>query len=382
MRIDSEFKNLIPPLTDEEYKGLEESIISEGCRDALVLWDDILIDGHNRYEICTRHNIPFETIQMDFDTRNDALVWMIKNQFGRRNLPIHERARLALRLKPVIAAKAKENQLSTLKQNSTVSQKSVERIDTQKELAKAAGVSHDTIAKVEKIENEAPEPVVQASRRGEISVNTAYQVTKLEPEQQEEIARRFEHIDDEPEETRTPKKIVKEVISKPHVSFNSGNNEWYTPSNIIEAARTAMGTIDIDPASSDIANQTVKASTYYTIETNGLDKTWSGNVWMNPPYSAELIGKFADKLCEEKRNYKQAVVLVNNATETEWFSKIISIASVVCFPCHRVKFYKPDGETGSPLQGQAIVYIGDNKQSFINAFTPFGWFGEVYGVQR
>ena len=226
MIIDNEFKGLIPPLTDEEYKGLEESILSEGCRDALVLWGEILVDGHNRYSICQKYDIPFKTIQREFTDRNTAIEWIILNQFGRRNLPAHERARLALRLKPVIAEKAKENLVTHTECGYQGCQKSDKaEIDTKKELAKVAGVSHDTIAKVERIEEDAPAPVVQASRKGEISVNSAYQVTKLEPEQQEEIAQRIEHIEEEPKETQTPKAIVQEVLKRPHVSFNSGNNE-------------------------------------------------------------------------------------------------------------------------------------------------------------
>ena len=376
IKIDSEFKNLIPPLSSEERQGLESSLLKEGCRDALVLWGDILIDGHNRYEICTKHNIPYKTVQREFGSREAVIEWIILNQFGRRNLPAHERARLALRLKPVIAEKAKEQQLSSLKQGNAVPQNSAKRetpIETRQELAKIAGVSHDTIAKVEHIEEEAPEPVVTASRQGQISVNAAYQVTKLEQEEQEEIAHRIEHIEEEPEETATPKAIVQEVVNRPHVSYNSGNNEWYTPADIIEAARAVMGSIDIDPASNDIAQKVVKAETYYTAETNGLDKTWEGNVWLNPPYASELIGKFVDKLIKEQEHYEQAIILVNNATETEWFRKIISIASAVCFPKGRVKFYLPDGKTGAPLQGQAILYIGASPKKFTDMFLKVGW---------
>lgn len=381
IHIDNEFKNLIPPLTNEEYKGLEESILKEGCRDSLVTWNGTLIDGHNRYEICTKHSIPFETVEHNFDSRQAVIEWIILNQFGRRNLPAHERARLALRLKPVIAERARENkQEAANKMNASIGNtvsteicKNVSPIDTQKEIAKVAGVSHDTIAKVETIEHKAPEPVVMASRKGDISVNSAYEVTKLEPQEQKEIAHRIEHIAEEPKETSTPKAIVQEVLKRPHVANNSGNNEWYTPAEFIEAAVDVMGCIDLDPASNPIANKVVKADKYYTAEDNGLDKTWSGNVWLNPPYASDLIGKFADKLLLEKENYTQAIVLVNNATETEWFNKIVSIASAVCFPKSRVKFYMPDGKTGAPLQGQAVLYIGENASKFTEVFCKLGW---------
>ena len=188
--IDKEFQSLIPPLTKEEYEGLEQSILAEGCRDALILWGDVLVDGHNRYEICKAHDVVFKTVQKEFAGRNDALRWIILNQFGRRNLPAYERARLALRLKPVIAEKAKEQQIR--KPASFVSQKSVEQkpIDTQKEIAKAAGVSHDTIAKVEKIERKATPEVKEQLRKGELSINQAYQTVRRDEKAQRQEERR------------------------------------------------------------------------------------------------------------------------------------------------------------------------------------------------
>ena len=86
IKIDPEFKNLIPPLTDEEYDGLRDSLLSEGCRDALVLWNDVLVDGHNRYEICKKHGIPFKTIQKDFVSREDAILCMLGVKLLRRIL--------------------------------------------------------------------------------------------------------------------------------------------------------------------------------------------------------------------------------------------------------------------------------------------------------
>ena len=157
-----------------------------------MLWGDILVDGHNRYKICTSHNVPFQTAQKDFADRNDALRWIILNQFGRRNLPAYERARLALRLKPVIAEKAKAQQVRT-DENRVCQISDKQAIDTKREIAKAAGVSHDTIAKVEKIERQAAPEVKEQLRKGELSINQAYQTVRREEKKQEVQQRIEEH---------------------------------------------------------------------------------------------------------------------------------------------------------------------------------------------
>lgn len=161
----------------------------------------------------------------------------------------------------------------------------------------------------------------------------------------------------------------------PHVSHNSGNNEWYTPAEYIEAARSVLGKIELDPASSEIANETVKAEMFYTAEDDGLSKEWMGKVWMNPPYSTELIHKFCSKLSGHysNGNITEAIVLVNNATETGWFNSLIEQAGAVVFPRGRVKYYTPAGEAGMPLQGQAIIYFGKNAGVFREKFKCFGW---------
>lgn len=166
---------------------------------------------------------------------------------------------------------------------------------------------------------------------------------------------------------------------KPHVSFNAGNNEWYTPAEYIDAAYAVMGEIDLDPASSEIANQTVGAKKYFTIEDDGLKMDWYGNVWMNPPYASDLIGRFCTKLVYHAvaGDIKDAIVLVNNATETNWFYSLIEIASAVVFTKGRVRFLDPEGNPGAPLQGQAIIYIGENINSFIDNFSEFGWVAEI-----
>lgn len=182
LQIDNEFQSLIPPLSPEEYAELESNLLDEGCRDALVVWGDILVDGHNRYRICKVHGIPFQTINREFENRQAAIEWIIRNQFGRRNLTAYERARLALKLKPLIAARAKEKQRAS---GGAVCQKSDKPvIDTKRELAKVAGVSHDTIAKVQKIEDKAEPEEKEALRSGDASIDQIYQRIRRQERQQ------------------------------------------------------------------------------------------------------------------------------------------------------------------------------------------------------
>lgn len=162
------------------------------------------------------------------------------------------------------------------------------------------------------------------------------------------------------------------VVKKtPHVAHNSGNNEWYTPAEYIEAARAVMGEIDLDPASSEIANTVVGATRFYDIENDGLRQTWKGKVWLNPPYATGLIGKFIDKLLASSQ-VTEAIVLVNNATETQWFQTLAKAAWAVCFPSSRIKFWHPDKKESKPLQGQAILYIGVNSEKFMQEFSEIG----------
>lgn len=110
LKINPEYKSLISPLSSEEFAGLEKSIKEEGCRDAIVTWQGVIVDGHNRYEICQKHGIDFTTIEKDFTNDSEAKEWIIYNQLSRRNITAYVRAELILKLKPVIAERARENQ--------------------------------------------------------------------------------------------------------------------------------------------------------------------------------------------------------------------------------------------------------------------------------
>jgi len=165
------------------------------------------------------------------------------------------------------------------------------------------------------------------------------------------------------------------MLNPAHVSFNTGENEWYTPQIYADAAREVMGTIDTDPASSETANGIIKAKQYFTIEVDGRQQTWAGNIWMNPPYSQPLVAEFCALLVEKLKSHevKQACVLVNNATETNFYQNMISECQAVCFIKGRIKFLDKNGEsTGAPLQGQTILYFGENYPKFAQVFSQFG----------
>jgi hypothetical protein len=185
--IDPEFKALIPPLAAEELAQLRSNIITEGCRDPLVTWRGVIIDGHNRFEICTTNGIEFKEVTKDFDERSSAIEWIIRNQFGRRNLSPYERTRLALRLEEAIAGRAKANREEHQGRPAKLPQNSapVTPIETREEIAKLAGVSRDTVDKVKQIEKSAAPEIKEALANGEISINKAHLTVKAKKEEEE-----------------------------------------------------------------------------------------------------------------------------------------------------------------------------------------------------
>lgn len=182
--VNKELRDLIPPLSEEEFEQLEKNVVAEGIRDPLVVWKqpdghDMLIDGHNRFFISTHHaGIPFKTVNMDFADIDEAKRWIILNQFGRRNLSAYDRSVLALKLKPIIAEKAKEKEAERKTTYQKSEKSSLPTVNTTKELAKVAGVSHDTIHKVETIQNNGDQKLIDDVRSGETTINRAYQAIK------------------------------------------------------------------------------------------------------------------------------------------------------------------------------------------------------------
>lgn len=200
VQINQELKAYIDPLTPDEYASLEQSLLAEGCRDALVLWGDVLVDGHNRYEICRKHSIEFRTVQNpSFKSMDDVRLWMIDNHLGRRSVSDYQRGVLALRKKTILEARAGATAGAPADPdtpqaaapgpqgdgggsdsgNTPVPGHAHTMAVTRAALARAARLSSNTLGQIEQIHNAAAPELVDAVKRGEVSINAAAAVSTL-----------------------------------------------------------------------------------------------------------------------------------------------------------------------------------------------------------
>lgn len=192
--INEDLRAYIDPLTEDEYANLERSLLAEGCRDALVLWGDLLVDGHNRYGICQKHGIPFKTVQNEtFKSIEDVHLWMIDNHLGRRSVSDFQRGVLALRKKEILAARQTPAETGDEQAEPSGDGASTAEVApsaksepplTRAVLARAARVSSATLGQIEKIQKTAAPELVKAVKEGVISINAAAEVASLPSEKQ------------------------------------------------------------------------------------------------------------------------------------------------------------------------------------------------------
>ena len=151
-------------------------------------------------------------------------------------------------------------------------------------------------------------------------------------------------------------------------------DEWYTPGEYIDLAREVMGGIDLDPASCEYAQRWVQADRYFTKDDDGLAQEWVGTVWLNPPYSRGLIDHFVNKLCEEylASSVTEAVILVQNSTDTRWFNQLASFSSCFCLMNGRINFFRREGRGKGGRFGYVFFYLGENPDRFREVFKHLG----------
>lgn len=195
--VNEELKAYIDPLTPEEYEALERSILAEGCRDALVLWGNVLVDGHNRHGICTKHGLPFQTVQNTrFKSMEDVHLWMIDQHLGRRSISDFQRGVLALRKREIVAERrarstAIANQLPVAEVQGPMAVEAApaavsaqEALETREALAKAARLSSSQVVLIEKIQKQGAPELVAAVKAGVVSINAAAAVASLPAQEQ------------------------------------------------------------------------------------------------------------------------------------------------------------------------------------------------------
>jgi len=189
-QVDQEFKALMPPLTDEEYQQLEQNILSRRkCHDAIVLWNGTIVDGFNRFCICVTHGVEFEIKEVEFDTRDDAKLWIIENQLGRRNLNAAQRIELALCKEETLRAKAKQNQSLAGQENYRAGKLSSKRPNEEpvavwESIAEDANVGFGTLQRYKQIKNSDKPQLLEQVQNGELKIGTAHRMLMPEIEKQ------------------------------------------------------------------------------------------------------------------------------------------------------------------------------------------------------
>jgi hypothetical protein len=192
--VNEDLKAYIDPLTPDEHAALERSLLTEGCRDALVLWGDVLVDGHNRYGICQQHGIPFQTLQSThFKNLADVHLWMIDQHLGRRSVSDFQRGVLALRKREILgerrqhamAAATAHSDASAAEPGSAAAPSApTEALASREDIAKAARLSSSQVGMIERIQKQATPELVAAVKSGILSINAAAAVATL-PEQEQ-----------------------------------------------------------------------------------------------------------------------------------------------------------------------------------------------------
>jgi len=351
--IDPEFKNFIDPLSQEEFAQLEENLLVDGCRDALVVWQPdseqppILVDGHHRYTICKKHNIPYRIEAKEFADRDAVKRWIILNQLGRRNLvPARRTYYIGL-----LYRETKKEQGAPVG-NANAAKQSAQNgnfVKTAEVIADQFGIGKNTVIRAEKFAD-AVDTI--ADTYGE-EVKTAILSGSVKGSQ----------------------KAITESATRPYSClYSSESPEWYTPKNIIDAVLDMFGEIDLDPCSNATGEDAnVPAKMHFTETDDGLSRAWSGKVYMNPPYG-RIVAKWVEKLIHEyfEGDVTEAIALIAARTDTQWFNRLGKGGFMWCAIEGRVLFSGPAARGNTAPFPSAIFYLGPNEQEFYHAFKHLG----------
>ena len=367
LKVDPEFQALIPPLSAEEFAQLEQNLQEWGCLDSLVIWQEefTLLDGHNRYEICTRLGIEYQRTLISLPNREAAINWIIDHQLGRRNLSDERKRYLrGLRYNREKARHGAESggrgnqHILVSPQDEDLPESPKNR--TSERLAKEYGVSRQTIERdgqyakaVDAIAETGGQELKDSILNGESGLSRP-EIIELAKDVE---ANGVEALDVLKDDSKPPR-----IIGK--------GDELYTPKPLWMAAEACMGDIDLDPCSNSHSDPNVRASNHYTLEDNGLELPWNGRIFCNPPYSdtGEWVRKVLREI--EDGNCTEAIFLVQNDNRTGWYQLLMGAANSLCVYRGYLRF----GETENSARfGSAVFGLGVDRGRFRVNFENFGW---------
>lgn len=383
------FAQIFPQMTGEEWDAFLADVHEHGVRQPIVLYEGKVLDGRHRLqavqEIAEKWGRALSVEFTAFDgTAAEAMALVYSLNMARRHLSVGQRACLGAEIKerlpirPGNPNRDDEGRFTICGKNATNGE---DRNLPARDIAgKIVHVSGRSIDRAAQLKAEAPD-LYESVRSGEMPLTVAANQLAVRNGTQtkaqavaavvSEVLTATGVAEITPEKLEKIGRVVANETTNIHVSDDS--YEWHTPAPILEAARALMGGIDLDPASSNAAQETVQAESFYTKAQNGLQQPWAGRVFLNPPYSMPLVQEFSLRChtAYQAGDITEAVLLINNATETRYF-QTLAACYPVCFPAGRLAFVDPDGEELAGRQGQAIFYLGRRQDEFIRLFAPFG----------
>ena len=338
---------LFSDLSDTEYQELKTDIEKNGIiNKEIIIYENEILDGWHRYKIASELNL-LDTIDLvQLSPAINPTDYVVSQNLYRRHLTASQRAQII-----VEANEYSKNHGGDRK--TQVFSSSKWNLKNTQQLAEKAQVGAASIDRAKRVSDFGRSDEVISGEK------SAGEIIKEERGKREKAEQELEAI-------KNKNKFM---------GHTTGEYEWYTPKEYIYAVKAVLGEIDLDPASSEIANQTVLAKKIYTENDNGLDKTWTGKVFMNPPFKSELIKQFVPKLINHylQNDISEAILLTDSCTETAWYQDALKTASAYCHPKGRLKFYNPLGKIQVPQRPQTFFYFGNNPHKFCEIFSSKGF---------
>jgi len=355
-----------PLQSDDDLRKLAADIDENGQIHPIELYEGEILDGRNRYLAITKFCVKVREPRFITVTPESPIRRVVSLNEMRRHLNESQRAMAAAKALEFFEEEARKRQAHGSTAPGRSASIEAQLLPPRRATADAAdafGTSDGSVQRAKRVQAKGSPKLTDAVERGNLSLGKAEQITKLYPDKARQDA------------------VVRDIAQSQmtsRVKGLTGEIEWYTPRQYLDAAVKVMGDIDLDPASSEVAQQHVRARKYYTLEDDGLSQAWHGSVFLNPPYAMPAIRDFVTKMTESWRqgHITHGILLTNNATDTEWFHQALKSARAVCFTRGRIHFLEGRNgdlvEKNSPTHGQAFFYFGPDPERFADVFGEFG----------